>query len=62
MTEARMRRGSIIEAKAKEDPRYVAVQFKRNFGQTAAMQAGFDYAKGQVVVPLDADLQNDPGR
>jgi glycosyltransferase involved in cell wall biosynthesis len=52
--------GRIIDEKAASDSRYVAVQFRRNFGQTAAMQAGFDYAKGQVVVPLDADLQNDP--
>jgi glycosyltransferase involved in cell wall biosynthesis len=33
---------------------------RRNFGQTAAMAAGFDLARGEVVVPLDADLQNDP--
>lgn len=52
--------GRLIDEKAAEDERYAAVQFRRNFGQTAAMQAGFDYAKGQVVVPLDADLQNDP--
>lgn len=52
--------GDIITKKAAEDSRYVSVQFRRNFGQTAAMQAGFDYAKGDVVVPLDADLQNDP--
>lgn len=36
------------------------VALQRNFGQTAAMQAGFDYASGEVVVTLDADLQNDP--
>jgi len=34
--------------------------FRRNFGQTAAMAAGFDAARGDVIVPLDADLQNDP--
>ncbi|MBI4871422.1 MAG: glycosyltransferase family 2 protein [Candidatus Riflebacteria bacterium] len=34
--------------------------FKRNFGQTAALTAGFDHARGEVVVTLDADLQNDP--
>jgi len=50
----------IIDAQSKRDSRFVAVQFRRNFGQTAAMQAGFDFATGQVVVPLDADLQNDP--
>ena len=35
-------------------------QFRRNFGQTAAMQAGFDAARGDVVITIDADLQNDP--
>lgn len=34
--------------------------FRRNFGQTAAMAAGFDAARGAVIVPMDADLQNDP--
>lgn len=52
--------GIIIAEKAEQDSRYTAIQFRRNFGQTAAMQAGFDFAKGEVVVPLDADLQNDP--
>jgi polysaccharide deacetylase family protein (PEP-CTERM system associated) len=37
------------------------VKLRRNFGQTAAMQAGFDLARGDVVVSMDADLQNDPG-
>ncbi len=37
-----------------------AIQFRRNFGQTAAMAAGFDHARGTVIVPMDGDLQNDP--
>lgn len=37
-----------------------ALKFRRNFGQTSAMVAGFDYARGQVIVTMDADLQNDP--
>ncbi len=37
------------------------VQLRRNYGQTAAMAAGFDMARGQYIVPMDADLQNDPG-
>lgn len=45
---------------ADKDPRVTIVKFRRNFGQTAAMQAGFDYASGDVVVTLDGDLQNDP--
>lgn len=36
------------------------IKFRRNFGQTAAISAGFDYSQGEVVVVLDADLQNDP--
>ncbi len=36
------------------------VQLRRNFGQTAALAAGFDFARGEVIVPLDGDLQNDP--
>jgi glycosyltransferase involved in cell wall biosynthesis len=36
------------------------IAFSRNFGQTAALMAGFDYASGDVIVSLDADLQNDP--
>ncbi len=36
------------------------VRLRRNFGQTAAMSAGFDHARGQIIVTLDADLQNDP--
>ena len=35
-------------------------QLRRNFGQTAALAAGIDYARGQIIAPLDADLQNDP--
>ena len=36
------------------------IRFRRNFGQTAALAAGFDYAKGEIVVTMDGDLQNDP--
>ncbi len=36
------------------------IQLRRNFGQTAAMAAGFDHARGEIVVPMDGDLQNDP--
>ena len=45
---------------AGDDARVRIVTFRRNFGQTAAMAAGFDYAQGEVVVTLDGDLQNDP--
>jgi len=36
------------------------IQLRRNFGQTAAMAAGFDHARGMIIVPMDGDLQNDP--
>jgi glycosyltransferase involved in cell wall biosynthesis len=42
------------------DPRVRVIQFRRNFGQTAAISAGFRYARGRVVVPMDGDQQNDP--
>jgi glycosyltransferase involved in cell wall biosynthesis len=41
-------------------PALVVIKLRRNFGQTAAMQAGFDVAKGKVIIPMDADLQYDP--
>ena len=46
---------------AAQDPRVIAIELRRNFGQTAAMAAGFDHARGEFIVTLDADLQNDPG-
>jgi len=50
----------ILSDLAAEDPRVVVVQLRRNFGQTAAIQAGLDHTRGAVVALLDADLQNDP--
>ncbi len=47
------------KAQAK-DPRWHIIHFRRNFGQTAAMAAGFDAARGEIVITIDADLQNDP--
>src|SRR3972149_8027070 len=51
---------SILSEIQKGDGKVVVISFRRNFGQTAAMSAGFDYAKGDVIVTMDADLQNDP--
>jgi glycosyltransferase involved in cell wall biosynthesis len=45
---------------AAQDTRIRLVRLARNYGQTAAMQAGFDHARGGVVVSMDGDLQNDP--
>jgi glycosyltransferase involved in cell wall biosynthesis len=42
------------------DPRLRVIRFRRNFGQTAAFAAGFDHARGRVIVTSDGDLQNDP--
>jgi glycosyltransferase involved in cell wall biosynthesis len=50
----------LLAANAKKIPHLRAIRFRRNFGQTAAMSAGFHAARGDVIVTLDADLQNDP--
>jgi glycosyltransferase involved in cell wall biosynthesis len=44
----------------KKDDRIRVISFRKNFGQTAAMSAGFTYAKGKTIIAMDADLQNDP--
>jgi glycosyltransferase involved in cell wall biosynthesis len=58
---SRDRSASVLESLFKRDPLHVRViEFRRNFGQTAAIAAGLDHARGEVVILLDADLQNDP--
>ena len=47
-------------ARAAADPRIRVIRLARNYGQTPAMQAGFDHARGRIVVSMDGDLQNDP--
>lgn len=49
-----------LKAVAGKDPRFKIVNFRRNFGQTAAMMAGIDFASGSIIIGLDGDLQNDP--
>ncbi|MCK7521175.1 MAG: glycosyltransferase family 2 protein [Ignavibacteriales bacterium] len=51
---------NVLKEIAKESPDVKVIRFRRNFGQTAAMAAGFDHAKGDIIVTLDGDLQNDP--
>jgi len=52
---------SILQEYAKRDPGHIrAISFRRNFGQTAAIAAGLDYAQGDIIILLDADMQNDP--
>jgi glycosyltransferase involved in cell wall biosynthesis len=50
----------ILQRLAAADRRVRVVRFVRNFGQTAALSAGIDYALGDIIIPMDADLQNDP--
>jgi len=50
----------ILDEIAEADPQVRVIHFRRNFGQTAAMMAGFDFAQGEIIVPMDGDLQNDP--
>ncbi|MBZ0186344.1 MAG: glycosyltransferase family 2 protein [Candidatus Obscuribacterales bacterium] len=49
-----------LEKLVAQDHRLKVVRFVRNYGQTAALAAGIDYARGRVIIPMDADLQNDP--
>jgi glycosyltransferase involved in cell wall biosynthesis len=50
----------LLEELQKKDDNIVVLSLRRNFGQTAAFAAGFDFARGDVVVTMDGDLQNDP--
>ncbi len=49
-----------LQRLAASDGRLKVIRLRRNFGQTAAMSAGFDAASGAVIIPMDGDLQNDP--
>ena len=51
----------ILNGISEKDSQAKVLHFGRNFGQTAAFMAGFDFAQGKVIIPIDADLQNDPG-
>jgi glycosyltransferase involved in cell wall biosynthesis len=51
---------AVLEELAARDPRVKVVRLRRNFGQTAALQAGIDWASGDVIATMDGDLQNDP--
>jgi len=52
--------GLVLREIAERDPRIKVITFRRNHGQTAAIMAGFDFSRGAIVIPMDADLQNDP--
>jgi glycosyltransferase involved in cell wall biosynthesis len=51
---------AVLKQLAQADPHLVIISLRRNFGQTAAFAAGFDHARGEVVITSDADGQNDP--
>jgi glycosyltransferase involved in cell wall biosynthesis len=51
---------ALLNQIASQNPEAKVIHFRRNFGQTAAMMAGFDHASGEVVIPMDGDYQNDP--
>ena len=51
---------AVLEELAAQDPHVKVVRLRRNFGQTAALQAGIDWSSGDVLVTMDGDLQNDP--
>jgi glycosyltransferase involved in cell wall biosynthesis len=50
----------LLRELAEGDPRVKVIELRRNFGQTAALQAGIDWSRGEILVTLDGDLQNDP--
>ncbi len=57
---SRDRTGELLDQVAADEPRMRVIHFARNYGQTAAMMAGFWAARGAIIVPLDADGQNPP--
>ncbi len=50
----------IMRAIGTRDGRFRVIRLRRNFGQTAAFSAGFDFARGDIIITMDGDLQNDP--
>jgi glycosyltransferase involved in cell wall biosynthesis len=52
--------GRLINDLSARDTRFKAIHLRRNYGQTAAMMAGIDHATGDILIPMDGDLQNDP--
>jgi glycosyltransferase involved in cell wall biosynthesis len=57
---SRDRSFALLKELAQRDPRFTVIRLRRNFGQTAAFAAGFKQARGEVIITMDADLQNDP--
>src|SRR5215475_7537067 len=57
---SRDRTYNIVSDICEEDRRVVLIRLRKNFGQTAALKAGFDFARGEVIISMDGDLQHDP--
>jgi glycosyltransferase involved in cell wall biosynthesis len=57
---SRDRTPEILDEIYDEDDRVCVVRLRRNFGQAAALQAGFDFAQGEIIISMDGDLQHDP--
>lgn len=51
---------TVLTEHAEHDPNLRVIRFERNAGQTAALRAGIDHSSGDVIIPLDSDLENDP--
>jgi len=51
---------NLLEEIQAADPSVIVISLRRNFGQTAAMSAGFDHAHGDIIITMDGDMQNDP--
>lgn len=51
---------AVIEELGQQDPRVKGIKFRRNYGKSAALQTGFEAAKGRVIITMDADLQDSP--
>jgi glycosyltransferase involved in cell wall biosynthesis len=54
------RTGSLLREIYKKDEHVVLLKLRRNFGQTPALQAGFDHSRGEIIISMDGDLQHDP--
>ena len=51
---------TVLSGLQKSDAKVRVIRFRKNFGQTAALSAGFDHSRGKIIIAIDADLQNDP--
>src|SRR5438552_250971 len=57
---SRDRTFAILSEICRQDSHVVVIRLRKNFGQTAGLKAGFDFARGEIIVSMDGDLQHDP--